>query len=355
MRVAARCWNVCGLDPASLDGAAFASAVAEWLGEGAAASDVASVGLVEVVELKPGTVVRESFVSPEASALVAARLAAWRAALLAVLEATHELACTESLVGLALFVFTARVSAYDIAPARTCRFRTGFGGLLGNKGAVAASLAAARGADGEARTLCVVHAHLASDLDMLDQRNAEYAAIVGAAADASILSLPAALGDDDALDVLAHDVIVWQGDLNYRLGSTKAPEAGLGAFLASFGPAAREAARDGDARDDAAVREALAAGDWAALAARDQLDAAIARGDAFVGFREAPKMFPPTYKLVRGTAEYKANRRPAWCDRVLWKAKRPSDVVACGRYASVATCVLSDHHPVSADLAVEFH
>ena len=251
--------------------------------------------------------------------------------------------------------FTARVSAYDIAPARTCRFRTGFGGLLGNKGAVAASLAAARGADGEARTLCVVHAHLASDLDMLDQRNAEYAAIVGAAADASILSLPAALGDDDALDVLAHDVVVWQGDLNYRLASTKAPEAGLGAFLASFGPAAREAAKEDEARDDAAVREALAAGDWAALAARDQLDAAIARGDAFVGFREAPKRFPPTYKLVRGTAEYKANRRPAWCDRVLWKAKRPSDVVACGRYASVATCVLSDHHPVSADLVVEFH
>ena len=181
------------------------------------------------------------------------------------------------------------------------------------------------------------------------------AAIVGAAADASILSLPAALGDDDALDVLNHDVVVWQGDLNYRLASTKAPEAGLGAFLASFGPAAREAAREDDARDDAAVREALAAGDWAALAARDQLDAAIARGDAFVGFREAPKQFPPTYKLVRGTAEYKANRRPAWCDRVLWKAKRPSDVVACGRYASVATCVLSDHHPVSADLAVEFH
>ena len=105
----------------------------------------------------------------------------------------------------------------------------------------------------------------------------------------------------------------------------------------------------------APLREALAAGDWAALAARDQLDAAIARGDAFVGFREAPKQFPPTYKLVRGTAEYKANRRPAWCDRVLWKAKRPSDVVACGRYASVATCVLSDHHPVSADLVVEFH
>ena len=363
MEIQARCWNVCGLDPEGLGREALGATVRAWLGDCGGAS-VVSVGLVEVVELKPGTVVRESFSAPEESEVLQGRISAWRAALVDALATSHELLATEALVGLALFVFGATVGAYEIAPAAlpTCRFRTGFGGLLGNKGAVAASLTATRGSDGARRSVCVVHAHFASDLNQVEARNAEYASIVSAADANAILSLSAALGDADYVDVLAHDLVVWQGDLNYRLASPpkappppdSPPQSAVASFFQSLGPAARKQAKADEETCDADVRALVAAHRWLDLNDRDQLALAMANGDAFAGFSEAPRDFPPTYKLVRGTADYVANRRPAWCDRVLWKARNDADAAACDAYGSLADCTLSDHHPVHAALTFTF-
>jgi endonuclease/exonuclease/phosphatase family metal-dependent hydrolase len=88
--------------------------------------------------------------------------------------------------------------------------------------------------------------------------------------------------------------------------------------------------------------------DWPALRARDQLLKAMAAGDAFDGFREAPLAFPPTYKLIRNAEDvlrYKENRRPAWCDRVVFRGD-----LACAAYGCVPSA-LSDHAPVYADLS----
>ena len=76
------------------------------------------------------------------------------------------------------------------------------------------------------------------------------------------------------------------------------------------------------------VVDAIEKEDWATLRSRDQLLDAMDTGVAFDGFREAQLAFPPTYKLIRNDEDalrYKQNRRPAWCDRVIWRG----DAVAC--------------------------
>jgi len=114
---------------------------------------------------------------------------------------------------------------------------------------------------------------------------------------------------------------------------------------------ANEAAKRATEAFDARVRELVHQGDWAELARYDQLDTARSRGDAFGGFQEAARHFAPTYKLIRGTTEYVAKRRPAWCDRVLWRlapsAHARVEVVV---YDALSDCVLSDHFPVRAAL-----
>ncbi|KAJ1428519.1 hypothetical protein B484DRAFT_67179 [Ochromonadaceae sp. CCMP2298] len=68
----------------------------------------------------------------------------------------------------------------------------------------------------------------------------------------------------------------------------------------------------------------------AIMAACDQLSRERKKG-VFEGFSEGPLNFPPTYKFIPGTEEYdqraeKKMRVPAWCDRVLWRSHRNTDV-----------------------------
>ena len=75
---------------------------------------------------------------------------------------------------------------------------------------------------------------------------------------------------------------------------------------------------------------------------------------AFSDFEEASIGFPPTYKFDRGTSEYDTSEKqrvPSWTDRVLWLSLERGEVTASA-YASHDDCVISDHKPVSAILAV---
>jgi len=63
------------------------------------------------------------------------------------------------------------------------------------------------------------------------------------------------------------------------------------------------------------------------LLANDQLEREKRRGNVFVGFREGPLNFPPTYKFDKGTDTYDSSakqRIPAWTDRILYKSVRGS-------------------------------
>ena len=82
-----------------------------------------------------------------------------------------------------------------------------------------------------------------------------------------------------------------------------------------------------------------------------------ARGNVFHGFEEGKLTFPPTYKFQAGTSVYerrpeKKLRAPAWCDRVLWKAKTPSHV-QLQHYGTSLVLDLSDHKPVQASFAIK--
>lgn len=94
-----------------------------------------------------------------------------------------------------------------------------------------------------------------------------------------------------------HDIVVWLGDLNYRLN------LGDGGFK----------------RDD--VRRLVADGQLEPLLALDQLGEAQRSGKAFVGYTEAPIAFAPTYKYDKRSDQYdtgEKQRVPAWTDRILW-------------------------------------
>ena len=130
--------------------------------------------------------------------------------------------------------------------------------------------------------------------------------------------------------VLAQDYVFWAGDLNSRI------EMG-----------------------EAAVRERVAAQDYAGLLVRDQLRREQRAGAAFPGFQEAPLAFRPTSKCAAVGGEYV--KCPAWRDRVLWRVGRCGGA-ECGTPDNV-TCLHytahdvggSDHRPVSGVFLVRVH
>ncbi|CAI5472992.1 unnamed protein product [Closterium sp. Yama58-4] len=98
-------------------------------------------------------------------------------------------------------------------------------------------------------------------------------------------------------DLSQSDLLIWMGDLNYRL--------------------------DGVTYDEAC--SAVARRQYPLLLDCDQLRAEMKAGRAFVGMQEAGVDFAPTYKFDRGTFNPQAydsgekRRVPAWCDRILFR------------------------------------
>merc|ERR1712048_772444 len=76
---------------------------------------------------------------------------------------------------------------------------------------------------------------------------------------------------------------------------------------------------------------------------------------AFVGFREAPVNFEPTFKVYKNKSlHYQKKRSPAWCDRVLWRSAFGfEDDLRCTRYWNSLKVETSDHKPVYAEFVVK--
>ncbi|GFR45016.1 hypothetical protein Agub_g6327 [Astrephomene gubernaculifera] len=134
------------------------------------------------------------------------------------------------------------------------------------------------------------------------------------------LSLAAAQRRSSAL--LAHfDVVLWMGDLNYRIAGN--PEV---------------------------VQYAISHNMVEVLAANDQLRAQQRKGKVLQGFAEMPIAFAPTFKFHTGTDDYNLKRTPAWTDRVLYLTHadpRFADLQPL-YYMSVPELRTSDHKPVIA-------
>lgn len=256
-----------------------------------------------------------------------------------------------TMVGIHVVVFTKRSLLPQIGGVQRAQVATGVMGLMGNKGGVAVRLRV------DDTTLCFICAHLAAHRSAVAARNADYNTIMGRltfetpieSADlADVVAKAAAGRSGAAVDALLHpagaesesgrllremttlrpedhDLVVFLGDLNYRVVEA------------------------------VSVAEALAlakAGEFEPLLARDQLTRERLAANAFHGFSEAAIHFPATYKYRVGTDSYddrieKKPRAPAWCDRVLWRSHRSREPQSTRPLLYHSTMErISDHKPV---------
>ncbi|XP_059525179.1 inositol polyphosphate 5-phosphatase K isoform X3 [Myotis daubentonii] len=145
----------------------------------------------------------------------------------------------------------------------------------------------------------------------------------------------------DIPNILDHDLIVWFGDMNFRIED----------FGLHF------------------VREAVKSQCYSDLWEKDQLSIAKRCDTLLREFQEGPLLFPPTYKFDKNSNNYDTSekkRKPAWTDRILWRLKRQPHTDTCTprrpaphlslslrSYISHMMYTISDHKPVTGTFDLE--
>lgn len=343
-RIATGTWNVNAKKPLAPSESAQ---LVQWL-QGSDSDgtlpDIVALGFQEVVDLNAVNVVVNS--NPSAQ-----RSAAWEEVLLTALnqhlaagggvspDRQYKIVKERHLVGILLLVFVRLDHVDHVRDQDGATAGVGIMGMMGNKGGAAIRLTF------YGSSLCFCCAHLAAHRENVTGRNADYQNILskiefGVSAsssscyDGSSSECVASnsLAGSGSVGILSHDFVFWLGDLNYRI------------------------------QDDVAMDEVFRLSEggpthWAKLWSHDQLNIERRRGNVLKGFEEGPLQFAPTYKFQAGTSVYekrpeKKLRAPAWCDRILWKAKTPGHVELLS-YNAVPALDLSDHKPVHAFFDVQ--
>ncbi|KAJ6172456.1 hypothetical protein N7470_001523 [Penicillium chermesinum] len=200
------------------------------------------------------------------------------------------------LVGAALMIYVKADSLHDVKNVEGAVKKTGLSGIAGNKGGCAIRFELCD------TSICLVTAHLAAGFANYDERNKDYETIHGG------------LRFQKSRSIADHDVVIWLGDFNYRIGLA-----------------------------NQIVRDLVAQREYPKLYEHDQLNLQMVAGRAFQYYQEGRITFPPTYKYDIGTETYDTSdkgRIPAWCDRVLWRGNlRQTNY-------QTAPLLVSDHRPV---------
>ncbi|XP_065369352.1 phosphatidylinositol 4,5-bisphosphate 5-phosphatase A isoform X1 [Calliphora vicina] len=220
---------------------------------------------------------------------------------------------TEQMQGLLINVWTRPEHVFHMQDIETEKTKTGLGGLWGNKGAVSVRMSLY----GTGVTFIV--AHLAAHDEELKERVIDYNQIIE----------NHHYKAKRYRTIFDHDVVFWFGDLNFRLNG-------------------HDSAWD--------VRGDVEQNRLDSLFTRDQLSMVRAAGNAFALMEEQQPTFPPTFKFIEGTSDYDLKRRPAWCDRILYrvvKDKYPDIELELQQlsYKSHPQYTLSDHKPVTAEFS----
>lgn len=106
------------------------------------------------------------------------------------------------------------------------------------------------------------------------------------------------------------------------------------------------------------VRQAIRDDRLQELMETDQLLMCRNQGLAFTELEERLPAFPPTFKFEHGTSDYDMKRRPAWCDRILYKKphnefKNIELITEQTSYRSHPQFIISDHKPVSSEFTIQ--
>jgi hypothetical protein len=226
------------------------------------------------------------------------------------------------LVGAALLVFVRSSILGRIKNVEGAIKKTGMSGIAGNKGAVAIRM------DVESTSVCFVTAHLAAGFGNYEERNRDYNTITSG------------LRFQRNRSIEDHEVVVWAGDFNYRIG--------LGYE------------RTKELVSAAMTTEKTREDSLGLLYLNDQLNIQMVAGNCFNFYREGRVRFLPTYKYDLGKDEFDSSdkqRIPAWTDRIVWKVNHNYNNSASEdlgskmkqlEYDSVMSLRFSDHRPVYA-------
>ncbi|GAA5845905.1 hypothetical protein JCM9279_002419 [Rhodotorula babjevae] len=246
---------------------------------------------------------------------------------------------SRQLVGALILIYVRDDVRELVSDVSSASLATGLGGFLANKGAVGVRL---RYRDAP---LTFVNSHLAAFVHNTAQRNAQFrdtaeqlvfppgsAAAAAAAARGELWTpnlKPEAVKVGEGSSVWESEVLVWFGDLNYRLDLPRAD-----------------------------VDRMIAHKEYDLLLGFDQLKVQQEHDLAFQGFKEAPISFAPSFKFDVGTHNYDTSEKqrvPSWTDRILYMGMRDDAVRAVERYTSHPEVVMSDHKPVSAMLSLSVY
>ncbi|TFK53347.1 DNase I-like protein [Heliocybe sulcata] len=236
-------------------------------------------------------------------------------------ETPYTVIHTENLVGLFSCIFVKNTERFSLKDVAITTIKRGMGGRYGNKGGIVARFII------DDTSICFINCHLAAGQHHVRQRNADVAALLEEkalfpASDTAHQDPVAYVGGGDGSMVLDHEIVFFNGDMNYRIDQRRDP-----------------------------VVAAVRAGDYDYLMAHDQLLIQMKTNRAFRlrTFHEGPLTFAPTYKYDRRSDEYDTSEKrriPAWCDRILWRSRHPQRVAQLHYQRYEAD--VSDHRPISA-------
>ncbi|XP_051848148.1 inositol polyphosphate 5-phosphatase K isoform X1 [Antechinus flavipes] len=227
--------------------------------------------------------------------------------------------------GLLLLVLVKRQHVPFISGIYTNYTRTGLGGFWGNKGGVAICFRL------YGYAICLLNCHLPAHVSNVDQRLNDFD---------RILEMQN-FEKEDIPNILDHDLLVWFGDLNFRI-----EDYGL-----------------------CFVQESINNKHYSVLWKKDQLNMIKKTDSLLQQFQEGPLLFQPTYKFDINSENYDSSekrRKPAWTDRILWRLKQePFDnsdepgecetffSLILKSYKSHMKYKISDHKPVTATFELE--